>query len=434
MLKKTLFLLIALTLVLPFVVFAEGQQEAAAEDGAVVLDVLDTWEPEFRKHYESWVAQFLEEYPNIKVKNSYVSWGDYLDKLKTLTAANRMPDVIYLHYSWAKNFIYKDTITNLEPYIAQAEQKGWDMDDFFAVALDGYRGPEGDLYSIPYDAGPLVLYYNMDLFKDSGIAPPPYKIENTGDWTLEQFLNVCKKLSKDTDGNGEFDQWGVDPSVLLDGSRYVWNLKTFGADLLNDDETELLIDTPEAKAATKWFAEMYTKHEVAPSPQMSQTAEDPFVYGKVGMAIGGSWMLKQWTTLGQFDSDIAHVPHKAGMDPVYVVAGSGYAIPAASEKKDAAWDYLRELLSKDGMAYVWGESGRGSPARESVWPTFLGAWTNKNAEVFPEALEYGEYVEPTGPQGPEVTDILNRLREELLMGDITVDEFVNTAIERFEQL
>jgi len=42
-----------------------------------------------------------------------------------------------------------------------------------------------------------------------------------------------------------------------------------------------------------------------------------------------------------------------------------------SKNPDAAWIYLNEYLSTAGQAYMWGSTGRGSPARLSAWPSYL---------------------------------------------------------------
>ena len=62
--------------------------------------------------------------------------------------------------------------------------------------------------------------------------------------------------------------------------------------------------------------------------------------------------------------------------------GSGYSITGNSSNADAAWEYLSQYLSEDGMIFMWGNTGRGSPARESGYR----AWVE--SEVAPPTAEY----------------------------------------------
>ena len=43
---------------------------------------------------------------------------------------------------------------------------------------------------------------NKTLLESEGIAVP------SGDWTWENFYNICAKVTRDTDGDGETDQFG----------------------------------------------------------------------------------------------------------------------------------------------------------------------------------------------------------------------------------
>lgn len=54
-------------------------------------------------------------------------------------------------------------------------------------------------------------------------------------------------------------------------------------------------------------------------------------------------------------------------------AGSAYMITRDSKNPDAAWIYMNEYLSTAGQSYMWGLTGRGSPARLSAWPAYLGS-------------------------------------------------------------
>ena len=54
-----------------------------------------------------------------------------------------------------------------------------------------------------------VMYWNKDMFAAEG-QPSIYELMEKGEWTWDKMLEIAKALTKDTDGDGEIDQWGLD--------------------------------------------------------------------------------------------------------------------------------------------------------------------------------------------------------------------------------
>ena len=51
----------------------------------------------------------------------------------------------------------------------------------------------GDVYGLPYDFGPYIIYYNKDLFDKHGVEYP------TSSMTWDEFLEKCRALTGDGD-------------------------------------------------------------------------------------------------------------------------------------------------------------------------------------------------------------------------------------------
>ena len=83
-----------------------------------------------------------------------------------------------------------------------------------------------------------------------------------------------------------------------------------------------------------------------------------------------SWGTPELIQNASFKWDVAPWP-KGPARQVTGSFGSGFGITRDSKHPDAAWAYLREYLSKEGMEFMWGASGRGSPAREAAYPSWL---------------------------------------------------------------
>ena len=54
-----------------------------------------------------------------------------------------------------------------------------------------------------------VMYWNKDMFAAEG-QPDLYELMQNGEWTWDKMLEIAKALTKDKDGDGEIDQWGLD--------------------------------------------------------------------------------------------------------------------------------------------------------------------------------------------------------------------------------
>ncbi len=59
-----------------------------------------------------------------------------------------------------------------------------------------------------WNTGAVVTFYNKSLIEREGL-PDPYKLYKENKWTWDQATEIIKKATKDTDGDGEIDQWGV---------------------------------------------------------------------------------------------------------------------------------------------------------------------------------------------------------------------------------
>ena len=67
---------------------------------------------------------------------------------------------------------------------------------------------DGHIYQIPWKINPIMLIYNVNMFKDIGCKKPPK--------TYSEFLQAGAKMHKDMDGDGYVDLWIGYSSILVD--------------------------------------------------------------------------------------------------------------------------------------------------------------------------------------------------------------------------
>lgn len=111
------------------------------------------------------------------------------------------------------------------------------------------------------------IFYNKRLFKEAGIPDDePYNLQKEGKWTWEKFEEYCKKLTRDTDGDGKIDQY-----AMASFSKYFLPMCAANNDASfvtrkEDGQYENAITTQEFKDAMNWGVGLIKKGYMQPKP------------------------------------------------------------------------------------------------------------------------------------------------------------------------
>jgi len=73
-----------------------------------------------------------------------------------------------------------------------------------------YKG-EHYVYTNSSITQPYLLFYNATMFEEESLETPG-ELYNKGEWTYAKLLEYITYFTRDTDGDGEIDQWGLEPS------------------------------------------------------------------------------------------------------------------------------------------------------------------------------------------------------------------------------
>ena len=359
MAKKIVSIVLALLMVLSMA--ACGSKGGTASDGKTKVITFAGWGSlAEKKIFTAMIDKFEETHPGVKVNYQHIpgTQEDYLVKLISLLAANKMPDVFYIHSDEFYSWVDAGRLENLTPYMNESElaasTKVWDksLNIFRYDAATKQVGAEsGDLYGLPKDLGPWAMVYNKTLFEAKGIALPDPNEPMT--WT--EFVEVCKKL---TDGEGVNKVFGTANYTL---EAAVWSN---GADFLNEDHTQVTVDTPEFAEAMQWVADLALVEGVSPTPEEDSASGwfQRWVNGKVGMAWMGPWDQATFWDSVSFEWDIMPTPvsDKTGKG-VSWLASAALCVSNTSQEKQLAYE-LAEFLSMDADAQTYNyEAGQAVP-------------------------------------------------------------------------
>lgn len=325
---------------------APASSSAGSSNEKVELSFMGHGDPNEKEIFTKLIKSFEEKYPNIKVNYTSVPPAEYDQKLTTLVAAGKTPDVFYAAGPAFYRYAESGTILDIQKYLDQTSQ--FDPNNVWKQALDRYRFDgkklgSGDLYGLPKDVGPWALAYNKDLFDKAGIAYPPAE---AGKWTWDDFLKDAKALTQDTNGDGKTDIFGA-ANFPLEGA--VW---ANGGDYVDYSTGTIKIDTPEFAQAMQWVADLTLKEHVAPAPQdvQAMNSYSRFVAGKIAMFPMGPWDQPAFWKL-PFGWDLAAWPSSPTTGKTATWLGSmGFAISSKTAHPQEAFDLAAFLsLDKDGQ-------------------------------------------------------------------------------------
>jgi multiple sugar transport system substrate-binding protein len=379
----------------------------------VEISVAHAWDAVFFERQKQFDQLFMQRHPNIVVKAENTPWGEFRQKYVTQAAGNALPDIMYVQFAWAQEFIKQGLFVALDDYIQK--ESAFNLDDFTPQSLVSYQR-DGKLWGIPYDEGPGNLYYNKDLFDAAGVGYPD------DNWTLEDLKAAALKI---TSGEGPNKIFGLGelPSLgdTLVGPTYLF---PFGAQYISEPrEDQVLINQPEAVQALEWWEELRAAGAVPSPADLQNVAWPAFQFGKIAMTQQGSWATPPIQAGSNFNWDIAKWP-KGPQAHTTFSAGSAYMITRDSKNPDAAWIYLNEYLSTAGQEYMWASTGRGSPARLSAWPAYInspfappGA---KNVEDAMRTIASHDIIDQ--PTGPRVTQAAGPIWDLVVAGQLGIKD------------
>ena len=137
-----------------------------------------TWVPDIAQE----VALFEKKYPAVKVKvvNAGQGGPEYTKLRTVLQAGTGAPDVAQIEFQYIPTFTITDSLLDLRPYGAAALK-----DKFVDWTWAQVSGPNGEVWAIPQDTGPLGMLYRKDIFDQYGIQVPT---------TWDEFAAAARKL------------------------------------------------------------------------------------------------------------------------------------------------------------------------------------------------------------------------------------------------
>ncbi len=325
------------------------------------ITLMNYAQPQEKAILDKVVARFEQTHPGTKVKFISVTGDEYAAKIQAALAANQLPDVFYMGPESVRQYVDNKKVLDLAPYVKTA--KGVDFNDLYENAVDSYRydgktlGKGESIWALPKDFGPFAFAYNKTLFKKYGIPLPDPKKP----YTWKEFMDVCTKLTKDTNNDGMNDTFGTGLNIHWSLIQFIWGNNT---DFLDESKTKVNITDPKFVEALQFFADMTLggtvdgkKYEpVTPTATQAQSLDtyQRWLKGELGFFPAGPWDLAAFNDpeVLNFEYDLIPWPIRdnSGKYQTHTYRGGvGWAVASTTKAPKAAAE-LALYLSADREA------------------------------------------------------------------------------------
>ena len=357
--------------------------EASADRTLRVSSWADPIEQSIEQRY---IPRFADRHPGVRVSLEAVSnQAEYRERILTSIAAGAAPDVFLLDNIDVPAFASKDVLLDLGPYAARA---GLDTAAFDPLVRQIFT-VDGHLLAFPKGYTPMVIVYNKRLFDVAGLPYP------SNDWTWDDFLRTAKLLTRDTDGDGQVDQWGT----VFDRRVFLWIswLWSGGGDVLCPDGRTAsgCLDSPATTAALRWYLDWVQRDSIVPRiTTLRRSVGDQFRLfnsGRVAMLTTGHFwvpVFRPYQARGRVDIGFAPIPHQQGVPPSTAIYASGWAVPANVLRRRLAIE-LAAFMSDTLAQRTRAAHDLEIPGLTSVAREISAADSNGWEPVFAQAMRSG---------------------------------------------
>ncbi len=400
------------------------------ESSGKVQIQFSTWgDSEEIKVIRGLIQDFEASHPNVSVDLLHIP-QNYYQKLHILIAGGLAPDVVFTNSISFPVYARHHVFADLSPYLNESQRLK--SDDFYPSSLRVFsldKAKVTGLGAIPRDLSNIVVYYNADLFKKAGLEQP------LATWDWAQFVVLAKGLTKDLDGDGRLDQFGVsfNRHSPLFWMPFVWSA---GGHFFNEDMTAVVLDETKALAGLQFYADFQHRHHMAPLRRESGSTKmsELFLQGKLAMLIDGRWRVPSLRKKATFHWDVLPLP-KGSAGSITGLDSSGYAMTASTKHPKEAWALIEYLSSPESVSRL-AESGLMIPARRDVAESdvFLAPEQfPRHSQVFLDVIETGM---PTRshPRWNELSEEINLALEPVWDGKISPKEALIKIKPKLERI
>jgi len=395
-----------------------GAAAAGKPTGTVTVSYPD--EAGFKpKYVEQAAAAVKAQFSGVDVKIDHQKIGsdDFYTKLLLRLDGNDVPDVIHVGGNLIGELADAGYIEPLDAYTAQ-----WGDWKQYPDSVRSGVTYKSKLWAIPYGLDMRWLYYRKDDFQKSGL-PADWKPAN-----VQGILDAATAVKKANLPN-------VLPYALYAGPSgsggtaehaFVPLLWAYGGEL-QDKSGKWIGDSP----ATRKVMAYYKRAFDGLSPKEILTATKPWTAmrekvgnGQLALLFEGGWVYGGWVKKDKAatEANVGYVLHPTeNGGPSFTIGGPGtcWYITAKSKNKQAAWEFIKAVNSKEIVGKLNAEDPHPVARIDAAEVAEFKA--SKYQLDSTEAIKKARFISPDSSY-PKVQQAIQKATARVASGEVSPDE------------
>ncbi|WP_324715559.1 sugar ABC transporter substrate-binding protein [Carboxydochorda subterranea] len=334
---------------------------AVAVPAAAAPTTITVWGWDYQKKVvDGLLPDFYKLHPDIKVEWKVMQPQQVRQNmLLALSSGAGAPDVFAAESAWVGQLIAVGGIWDITDKV-QALKDQFNAYKWQDVSLDGR------IYGMPWDSGPVALYYRRDVLQESGLPTDPQAVADTFS-TWDRYYELAGKIHSAT--KAYMFAHAKANNDARDWEKLAWQA---GAGYFDAAGRVILDRRPENTRVLEFLARFWKDNMAQDAQPWTPAWYAGFADGSVATHFGAVWMggfLKTWVApKAEGKWGVAPLPAwTQGGVRTSNDGGSNLLIPAQSKHKEAAWAFVSFVTAnRDAQVKAW-ESMDSFPSLESAY-------------------------------------------------------------------
>ncbi|MDT0163947.1 sugar ABC transporter substrate-binding protein [Actinotalea sp. AC32] len=403
-----------------------GTGDASADELTVLV------EGGGKAELEPVAAAFTEE-TGTEVTFVELPYDGLYDRLSSeLSSGNVSFDVAALDAIWLRAFA--DGVESLDDLMTDDVQA-----DLYPALVEEAQ-VDGRFVGMPVWTNAEVLFYRTDLLEDPAeqqAFEAEYGYPLAAPTTWEEYRDVARFFTRDTDGDGATDLYGTDVKGAVETEWLATVLQAGAEGTVLDGEGNVIIDDAAHKEALDFYVAPLLEDQAAPAGAAQvdwAEAQNLFYQGQTAMMRFWAHAFPQTPEDSPVFGDVGVVPMPAGPEGVAGVPGAWYlSVPTATEKTEAAMDFVRFAYENNALGL---DTALGLAATKSALEGAAGEEGNEHIQALIATLEAPQTTpRPASEDWQQIVDtVLIPMLQEAVQGDADTQQLLDDAKAQIEQI
>jgi multiple sugar transport system substrate-binding protein len=364
------------------------------------------------------MALFKQE-TGIEVKLVHYGAADQVNgKIMTAVAGNKAPDIMWWGPMNTGQMAKTGKLVKVEDLIAQ--HPAFDRADIYAGLWEG-GSYQGAVWTFPFSANNVALYYNKDHFEAAGLDPDGLK-------SWQDLKTYAKQLTTK-------DRYGLELSIgtgeWLTFSTLLPFLWQAGGDLVSPEGDQAIFNSQAGIDALEYLAGLVHEDKCAKWSEVGAGYKiDNFLAGRVSMTICGPWQLNNLQSQNKVRYGAVPLPKKE-LHATDLGGENLYLFKSDQAQEKAAWELCRFIASID-FQVDWAIQTGYLPISKSAtnhpkYQDFLKQ--NAFIKAFSDQMEIAK-ARPGIPAYQKVSDTFSKAADQVFYQKLSAKEALDSAAEK----